>query len=86
MVEAEPLQAACDLVHDVAAREADLVGARADAAAHLGGDDDVLALDAEIAQRLADQTFGLAFGVDVGGVDEVDAGVERALDELLASF
>ena len=54
--EAQALQAAGDLVHDMAARQADRVRAGADAAAHLGGDDDVLARDVEIAQRLAEQS------------------------------
>ena len=52
------------------------------AAANLGGDDDVLALDSEIAQGLADLNLGLAFGIDVGRVDEIDARFERAGDEL----
>ena len=44
VIEAEPLQAAGDLVHDVAARQADRVRPGPDPAAHLGRDDDVLAL------------------------------------------
>ena len=81
MIEAEPLQAAGDLIHDVAARKADGVRARPHPAAHLGGDDDVLALDAEVAQGLAELNLGLALGIDVGGVDEIDARFERAGDE-----
>ena len=82
MIEAEPLQAGGDLIHDMAAREADSVRPRPHPAAHLGGDDHVLALDAEVAQGLADLNLGLAFGIDVGGVDEIDARFERAGDEL----
>ena len=82
MIEPEPFQAAGDLIHDVAAREADGIRPRPHAAAHLGRDDDVLALDAEIAQRLADLNLGLAFGIDVGRIDEIDARFERAGDEL----
>ena len=81
VIEAEPLQAGRDLIHDVAARQPDRVRARPHPAAHLGRDDDVLALDAEIAQRLAELNLRLAFGIDVGGVDEIDAGVEGAVDE-----
>ncbi len=33
------------------------------------------------AERLADDLLGLAARVDVGGVDEVDPGVERAVDD-----
>ena len=47
----------------------------------LGGDDQVRALDAEIVNRLAEHLLGLAEGVDVGGVDEVDAGGDRARDD-----
>ena len=32
-------------------------------------------------ERLADDLLGLAGGVDVGGVDEVDPGVERRVDD-----
>ena len=32
-------------------------------------------------ERLADDLLGLALGVDVGGVDDVDAGVEGAVDD-----
>jgi hypothetical protein len=46
----------------------------------LGGQDHVVAAPA--GQRLADDLLGLAARVDVGGVDEVDAGVERAVDDL----
>ena len=52
-----------------------------DAAAHLGRDDDILALDAEVAQSLPELNLGLAFGIDIGGVDEIDARFERAADE-----
>ncbi len=81
VVELQPLQAAGDLIHDMAARQADGVRAGAGAAAHFGGDDHVLARDLEIAQRLAEQHLGLALGIDVGGVDEIDAGFQRAGDE-----
>ena len=81
MVELQPLQAAGDLIHDVPARQADRVRARSGAAAHLGGDDHVLASDLEIAQGLPEQRLGLALGIDVGRVDEIDAGVQRAGDQ-----
>ena len=60
VIEAEPLQAGGDLIHDVTARQADRVRAGPHAAAHFGGDDHVLARDAEVAQRLAELTLGLA--------------------------
>jgi hypothetical protein len=44
----------------------------------LGGQDDVVAAAVE---GLADDLLRLAGRVDVGGVDEVDPGVERAVDD-----
>jgi len=46
---------------------------------HLGREHDVVAPAA--GQRLADDDLGLAFRVDIGGVDEVDPGVERTVDD-----
>jgi hypothetical protein len=46
----------------------------------LRGEDDVVAPAA--GERLADDLLGLARPVHVGGVDEVDARVERAVDDL----
>ena len=37
---------------------------------------------AEVFQGLTNQLLGLAFGIDVGGVDEVDACSERRFDQL----
>ena len=82
MVEPEAFQAGGDLVHDVAAREPDGVRPRPHAATNLGGDDDILALDAKVAQGLADLNLGLALGIDIGGVNEIDAGLERPGDKL----
>ncbi|ESY64489.1 hypothetical protein X743_31005 [Mesorhizobium sp. LNHC252B00] len=50
---------------------------------HLGGDDNILSVDAEIPERLAEQPFGRAEGVDVGGVEEIDPGGERAGNDLV---
>ena len=74
-------EAGFDGVHDVAAGGADVVAAGAGAAVDLGGDDDVFAGDVEVLEGLAEGGFGLALGVDVGGVDEVDAGFDGGLDE-----
>ena len=63
---------------DPAARVAELVRVVAHRAVHLGREHDVVAPAFE---RLADDLLGLAARVDVGGVDEVDAGVERAVDD-----
>jgi hypothetical protein len=45
----------------------------------LGREHDVVA--AAAGQRLADDDLGLALRVDVGGVDEVDPGVERGVND-----
>ena len=71
MIEPQPFQAARDLIHDVAARQADSVRPGPHAAANLGGDDNIFALNAEVTQRLADLNLGLAFGIDVGRIDEI---------------
>src|SRR5690349_10995730 len=70
----EALQAALDGAHDVSAGEALLVRTRADLAAHLRGEHDVFAARAE---GLAEDLLGLALGVDVSGVEEIDAALER---------
>ena len=61
------------------------VGARAHAAVHLGGDDDLVARGHR-EQRPAGDLFAGAGRVDVGGVEEVDAGVERLPEERLGAL
>src|SRR5439155_2404042 len=77
---AEPAQGVLDRLDDPAPRGAAPVGVAvvADRHGELGGGNPVVAAAFE---RLADDLFGLAGGVDVGGVDEVDAGVERGVDD-----
>jgi hypothetical protein len=65
----------------VRARQSDLVDAGAHASANLGRDDDLLAWSRERSQRAADELFTFAFRVNVGGVDEVHARIERGTDE-----
>ena len=58
-----------------------MVGVRiAERNAELDGEHHALAPSA--GQRLAQDLFGLAGGVAVGGVDEVDPGVQRLVDDL----
>ena len=77
----QPLQAGLDRIDDVAARGAAVVGAGADLAEGLGGDNDVGALVAGIGDRPPGDLLRQPLRVDVGGVDEVDAGVEGAGDD-----
>ena len=71
-------QRVLDLGHDPAPGVAPLVGVIAHRACTLGRQDDVVAASLE---RLAHDLFGLAAGVRVGGVDEVDPGVQRLVDD-----
>ena len=83
MVDPKPLKAALDGIKDVPARIARIVGAGAHCAEHLGGDDHVLAPDAEVLQRLPDHLLRGTAGIDIGGVDEVDAMLKRSGDQRL---
>ena len=75
----QPPQRVLDRADDPAARTALAVGVVAHRAEELGGQDDVVAPAA--GERLADDLLGLALAVDVGGVDEVDPGVQRGVDD-----
>jgi hypothetical protein len=75
----EPAQRVLDLADDPATRVAALVGIVAHVAVNLRREHDVVAPPA--GESLADDLLRLAARVDVGGVDEVDAGVERAVDD-----
>ena len=81
VVGAEPAQAGVDLGHDRLARQAARrSGPSRIRPMHLGGDTTSSRLG-EILQRAADDLLARAVGIDVGGVEEVDAELERALDE-----
>src|SRR5690606_25426057 len=62
-------------------RQAALVWVLAHLAMHLGGDHHLVARHAEMLQRPAGDLLADAQRIDVGGVEEIDAGVERRLDE-----
>ena len=81
MVGLEALETGFDGVHDVAAGGAYVVGAGAGAAEDLSGDDDFVAGDVQVLEGLAEGFFALAFGVDIGGVEEVDAPLKGAVDD-----
>ena len=69
-------EAGFDSVHDVPARSAYVVAALSHAAKNLGGDDHVFAGDLQVLQRLAEHLLALAFRINIGRVEEVDAGVD----------
>ena len=78
-VGAEPPQRVLHRADDPAAGAALPVGIVAHRAVELGGEDHVVPPAA--GERLADDLLGLALPVDVGGVDEVDPGVQRGVDD-----
>jgi len=71
-------QRVLDRGHDPAPRGASLIGIVTHRATQLGGKDDVAAASLE---RLPHDLFGLAVGVHVGGVDEVDPRVQCFVDD-----
>src|SRR4051812_1717834 len=71
-------QRVLDGLHDPAARAALVVDLVAHLAVELRGEDDVVAAAFE---GLADDLLVLALRIDVGRVDEVDARVERGVDD-----
>jgi hypothetical protein len=80
VVDVESAQAVVDRVLDVLGGEPALVAIVTHRAVHLGRDHDLLARDLEVLQRAAEHALALALRVDVGGVEEVDAVLERLLD------
>jgi hypothetical protein len=58
-----------------------VVGVIAHRHVRLGGQDDVVTAPG---QCLADDLLGFAGGVHVGGVDEVDAGIQRTMNDCCA--
>ena len=80
VVGAESRQRRVDRRHDVLARQPAIVGVVAHRIEHLGRDHDLVARG-EVTQRAAEDLFADADGIHVGGVEEVDAELERAPDE-----
>jgi hypothetical protein len=77
-VGAEPPQRPVDRLDDPAAGGAAVVGVVVERQSDLGREHDVVAPPG---QCLADDLLGFAGRVDVRGVDEVDPGLERAVDD-----
>jgi hypothetical protein len=65
----------------VSAGSSYVVAARAHAAEDLGGDDHVFARDIQILESLAERLLAFSFGVDIRGVEEVDAGIDGCFDQ-----
>jgi len=80
MVDLEPPERGIDGIEDVLARQPPVVRPLAHLVVDLGRDDDFVALG-EVLERAPQHLLADAERVDVGGVEEVDAVLERALDE-----
>ena len=80
VVGAEAAQAVVDFGEDRFAREAAPVYIGPHAAVDFRGEHVIIALG-ELAEQLADDLFAGAVGVDVGRIEEVDAGLEGLLEE-----
>ena len=78
---AQPAQRRVEGVAQMAARQADAVGVLRHGKASLGGDHHLVAHAGPGGKPLADDLLAGAAGVDVGGVDEVAAGVEIAVQD-----
>ena len=83
VVQLQTLQARLARLDQMHSRGAGRVGPCPHRAEPLGRDHHVLPRHLEIAQRLAGHLLGNALGIDVGGVEEIDPGVERPADETL---
>ena len=70
----QPLEAGLQSPDQVEARNTLGVGIRADLHARLGGQNDLVA---HVCQRFAENRLAPAFGIDIRGVNEVDAGFDR---------
>ncbi|MNT76225.1 hypothetical protein D3C72_2152060 [compost metagenome] len=76
------MQAGFHRIHDVKARHATRIGALgARLAENLGRHHHVLARHFQVLQRLTCDDFGTAVRINVGGINEVDTGIERAADQ-----
>ena len=83
VVGAEAAQGLVEFEEDLLAREAAAIGAVAHDAVELGGDHRVFALCVGL-EEAAEHALAVAGGIDIGGVEEVDAEVESLAKEGLA--
>ena len=78
----QPGQAGVDLAQDVAAREAAVVGTIAHGVEHLGAEEDLIPhAGSLLLEPGADEGLAPAPAIGVGGVEEVDAGLEGAVHQ-----
>src|SRR5579864_9064092 len=73
-------------MQNMLARQTSLVGVVAHWAEDLGCNYDTVARRAEVLERAAQNFFAYAVGIDIGGVEEIDAELEGAAQEGAALF
>ena len=78
--EPEPSERGFAGTDDVQAGVVAVVGSGSRGVVHLGGHEDLVAAVVG-AQRVAEEAFGLATSVGVGGIDQADAGVDGGVDD-----
>ena len=87
MVELQALQTGIELVHQVVTRlTAGIDNLVFHHAIGLGGDHQFIAREPQLPDRLAGDGFRLTQPIDIGCVEEVDAGVESLLDQRGGGF
>ncbi len=82
VIHAQACQAGIDRLQDVFAGQAALVGSGSHCLEHFGRHDRIVTLDAEGPQRPPEYQLALARRIDIGGIEEVDAQVQRLADDL----
>src|ERR1700732_1562724 len=83
MVGLQTAEARLHTVHNVAARSPDVIPPRTDAAIDLRCDHNILPRDVKVFQRLPENLFALTLRVIVRRIKEVDAAVNRRLDQFI---
>ena len=79
----QPREARIDLPKDVAARQAAIVRPGADRIEHLRAEEQLIACSRPFPlEPLSDEGLAPAAAIGIGGVEEIDAGIRRAVHQL----
>src|SRR6478752_1396579 len=84
MVGLQTAETGLHTVHNVAARSPDVIPSRANASIDLCCDDYIFPRDVKVFQGLPENLFALTLCVNIRRVKEVDAAVDRRLDQLVS--
>ena len=85
VIRPKPIQAVFDLAQDRLARQPGAIRPFPHFAVHLGGDHNFVALG-EVLQSASEVLLTRSKGIDVGGIEEIDAQLEGFLDDRPAVF